>query len=107
FHSMPSDHLAIRKDAWDALPDDIKRIIDVAMQKLAFQTALTFEVKNNEAAAELREKGIALYDWSADDRATFRTAAQAAWQRWGDKTPEARALVDSHVEFMTKLGLVN
>ena len=105
FHSMPSDHLAINKAKWDALPDYLKRIIEVAMQKLAFQTALTFEVKNNEAAAALRAKGVNLYDWSAEDRATFRAAAQAAWQRWGDKTPEARALVDSHVAFMKTLGL--
>ncbi len=106
FHSMPSDHLAIRKDAWEALPEDLRRIVDVAMQKLAFQTALTFEVKNNEAAAALRAKGVTLYDWSAEDRAKFRAAAQAAWQRWADKTPEARSLVDSHVAFLTKLGLI-
>ncbi len=106
FHSMPSDHLAIRKDVWDSLPEDIKRIIDVAMQKLAFQTALTFEVKNNEAAAALRESGVTLHAWSAEDRAQFRAAAQAAWQRWGDRTPEARALVDSHTAFLTQLGLI-
>ena len=106
FHSMPSDHLAIRKDVWDGLPEDVQRIIDVAMQKLAFQTALTFEVKNNEAAAALRESGVTLYDWSAEDRAQFRGAAQAAWQRWADRTPEARALVDSHVNFMGQLGLI-
>ena len=106
FHSMPSDHLAIRKDVWDGLPEDIKRIIDVAMQKLAFQTALTFEVKNNEAAAALRESGVTLHAWSAEDRAQFRAAAQAAWQRWGDRTPEARALVDSHTAFLTQLGLI-
>ncbi len=106
FHSMPSDHLAIRKDAWDALPKDLQRIIDVAMQKLAFQTALTFEVKNNEAAAALTAKGITLHDWSPEDRKAFRKAAQAAWQRWADKTPEARELVDSHIAFMTQLGLI-
>jgi TRAP-type C4-dicarboxylate transport system substrate-binding protein len=76
------------------------------MQKLSFQTALTFEVENNEAAAKLREQGVTLHNWSADDRAAFRTAAQTAWQGWADKTPEARALVDSHVEFMKVLGLV-
>jgi TRAP-type mannitol/chloroaromatic compound transport system substrate-binding protein len=106
FHSMPSDHLAINRAKWDALPDDLKRIIEVAMQKLAFQTALTFEVANNEAALKLREKGVVLDEWSAEDRAAFRKAAQAAWQGWADKTPEARALVDSHVAFMKKLGLI-
>jgi len=106
FHSMPSDHLAIRKDAWEALPADIQRIIDVAMQKLAFQTALTFEVQNNEAAAAMRAKGVTLHDWSAEDRGVFRAAAQAAWQKWAERTPETRSLVDSHVEFMKKLGLI-
>ncbi|MGF1625543.1 MAG: C4-dicarboxylate ABC transporter substrate-binding protein, partial [Alphaproteobacteria bacterium] len=101
-----SDHLAIRKDAWDALPEDIQAIISVAMQKLAFQTALMFEVKNNEAAAALTAEGVVLHDWSAEDRAVFRNAAQAMWQVWADRSPEARALVDSHVAFMTTLGLI-
>jgi TRAP-type C4-dicarboxylate transport system substrate-binding protein len=107
FHSMPSDHLACRLDKWESLSEQQKRIIDTAMQKLSFQIALTFEVANNEAAAKLRAEGVTLYDWSEEDRATFRAAAQKAWQRWADKTPEARALVDSHIAFMTKLGLMN
>ncbi|SFP43887.1 TRAP transporter substrate-binding protein [Tranquillimonas alkanivorans] len=107
FHSMPSDHLACRLDVWEGLSDQHKRIIDTAMQKLAFQTALTFEVANNEAAAELREQGITLHDWSAEDRATFREAAQASWQEWAQKTPEAAALVESHTDFMTQLGLIS
>ena len=106
FHSMPSDHLAVRKDAWDALPEDLQRIMEVAMQKLSLQTSLVFEVRNNEAAAALKAKGVTLHDWSAEDRAAFRAAAQRAWQGWADKTPEARALVDSHVKFLTTLGLM-
>jgi TRAP-type mannitol/chloroaromatic compound transport system substrate-binding protein len=89
------------------LPEDIQRIFDVAMQKLAFQTALTFEVENAKAARELMEEGVTLYDWSVEDRAAFRQAAQTNWQRWADKTPEARALVDSHIEFMNVLGLLD
>jgi TRAP-type C4-dicarboxylate transport system substrate-binding protein len=105
FHSMPSDHLAIRKDVWDGLPEDIQRIFEVAMQKLAFQTALTFEVENAKAAAQLPEQGVTLHSWSDEQRAQFRTAALEAWETWADRTPEARELVDAHYEFMDVLGL--
>jgi TRAP-type mannitol/chloroaromatic compound transport system substrate-binding protein len=105
FHSMPSDHLAIRKDVWDGLPEDIQRIVDVAMQKLAFQTSMTFEVANAKAAADLPQKGVTLYDWSDEDRAAFRQGALEAWETWADRTPEARKIVDSHYAFMDLLGL--
>ena len=106
FHSMPADHLACRMDAWEALPEDLKRIMEVAMEKLAFQTAMTFEVLNNEAAVALAEKGITLHEWSQEDRDAFRKASQEQWQNWAEKTPEARKLVDSHLAFMKNLGLV-
>lgn len=106
FHSMPSDHLACNKDVWDSLPEDLQRIMDTAMQKLAFQTALTFEVKNREAAAKLRQQGITLHDWSEEERKVFRDAAQATWKEWAKKSPEAAALVESHIAFMQTLGLI-
>lgn len=106
FHSMPSDHLALNKDVYDALPKDLQRILEVAMQKLAFQNSLSFQVAMGETATELVAGGVTLYDWSAADRAAFRRAAQAKWQEWGDKTPEARKLVDSHIAFMKRIGLL-
>jgi len=105
FHSMPSDHLALRKDVWDGLPPDIQRIFEVAMQKLAFQTAMTFEVENAKAAAALPAKGVTLHNWTEEQRAQFRTAALEAWETWADRTPEAREIVDSHYQFMDLLGL--
>lgn len=106
FHSMPSDHLACNKDVWDGMTDSQRRIMDTAMQKLALQTALSNEKKNTEAAAALKAQGVTLYDWSAADRAAFRKAAQVAWDRWAEKTPEAAALVKSHRAYLSQLGLV-
>ncbi|MFT6772529.1 MAG: TRAP-type C4-dicarboxylate transport system substrate-binding protein [Paracoccaceae bacterium] len=107
FHSMPSDHLACNAAVWDGMPEHHRRIMDTAMQKLALQTALIFEVKNAAAAAELKTKGVEVYNWSEADRATFRAAAQSAWDGWAAKTPEAAALVASHRAYLRQLGLIS
>jgi TRAP-type C4-dicarboxylate transport system substrate-binding protein len=63
------------------------------------------EVRNNEAAAKLKEQGVTLYAWSEEDKQKFRDAAQATWPEFAT-TPEAKALVESHMAFLKQLGLV-
>ena len=106
FHSMPSDHLACNKAVWDAMPEHHKRIMNVAMESLALRTALTFERQNAQAAAQLREEGVTIYEWSAEDRQAFRDAAQSTWPEFAT-TPEAEALVAAHLEYLGELGLVS
>ncbi len=106
FHSMPSDHLACNKMVWDSMTDGQRAIMDTAMQKLALQTALTFEKKNAEAAAMLREKGVTLHVWDDQNLQSFRDAAQATWPEFAT-TPEAEALVASHLNYLGQLGLVS
>ncbi len=104
FHSMPSDHLACNKTVWDAMPEKHQIIMKVAMESLALRTALANEVRNNESAAKLKEQGVTLYDWSPEERQKFRAAALASWPEFAT-TPEAKALVDSHMAFLKQLGL--
>lgn len=106
FHSMPSDHLACNQTVWEGLSEQHRRIIDTAWQKLAFQIALANEKANAEAAATLTAEGVTLYDWSAEDRAEFRRAAQVAWEDWGTRSPEAAALLASHKTYLKQLGLI-
>ncbi|WP_339770333.1 TRAP transporter substrate-binding protein [uncultured Pseudosulfitobacter sp.] len=107
FHSMPSDHLACNQDVWEGLTETQRRIIDTAWQKLSFHVALSNEKANAEAAAALKEQGVTLYDWSPEDRAEFRRAAQVAWDDWGTRSPEAAALLDSHKTYLKQLGLLS
>ena len=107
FHSMPSDHLACNKDVWDGLTEQQRRIMETAWQKLSFQIAMANEKANTEAAAALTAQGVTLYDWSAEDRKNFRKAAQAAWDDWATRSPEAAALVESHKVYLRQLGLID
>ena len=103
FHSMPADHLACRKDVWDAMPEHHKRILEVAMDSLALHNATINEVKNAQTAKELREQGVNLYEWTPEELAKFREAVRAGWEEFAT-TPESKALLQSHVDFLTQLG---
>jgi len=106
FHSMPSDHLACNQAVWEGLTEQQRRIMETAWQKLSFQIAMLNEKANTEAAAMLQKQGVTLYDWSTEDKAAFRVAAQAAWDDWATRSPEAAALVESHKDYLRQLGLV-
>ncbi len=103
FHSMPADHLACRKDVWDAMPAHHKAILKTGMQALALKNATINEVKNAQTAKDLRAKGINLYEWSPEELAKYRAAVQAGWTEFAT-TPEAKELLDSHLNFLRNMG---
>ena len=103
FHSMPADHLACNKSVWDAMPAHHQKIIEIAMESLALQNATKNEVMNAQTAKELRAKGINLYEWAPEDLAKYRAAVQIGWTEFAT-TPEAKALLASHISFLKDLG---
>lgn len=103
FHSMPADHLACRKDVWDAMPAHHKKIMEVAMDSLALHNATINEVKNAQNAVALRAKGVNLYEWSPEELAKFRAAVQKGWTEFAT-TPEAKDLLESHISFLKGIG---
>ena len=105
FHSMPSDHLACNKAVWDGLPEYQRRIMEVAMEKLALRQALTSAKANAEAARDLKAAGVEVWDWSPEDRAAFREAAISTWPEFAT-TDEAKALVVSHQNYLKAIGVL-
>ena len=105
FHSMPADHLACRKDVWDAMPSHHQAILKIAMQALAMRNATVNEVENARTAKTLRAKGVNLYEWSEEELGKYRAAVKAGWTEFAT-TPEAKALLKSHIDFLTEQGLM-
>ncbi|MBO9467315.1 TRAP transporter substrate-binding protein [Tropicibacter sp. R15_0] len=106
FHSMAADHLACRTDVWEGLSEQHRKIIEVAYQNVGMDLILQTLVDNGEALAKLPGMDVTTYNWSAEDRATFRAAAQKQWDVYGGETEEGKAMVASHVSFMKRIGLI-
>jgi len=107
FHSMSSDHLACRTDVWEAMPEAHRVIIETAEKAMAMDLMMLTLVENGDALTKLPEMGVTFYDWSPEDRGAFREAAQTAWGEWALKTPETAAIVESHKEFIRRIGLAD
>ncbi len=107
FHSMSADHLACSTSVWESLDESQQAIMRTAMDSLGLKLMALTIVENGEALAKLPEQGVTIYDWSAEDRATFREAAIGRWDEWAKKTPETQSLVDSHKAFIARIGLGN
>ena len=60
-------------------------------------------MNNARTAKELRAKGVNLYEWSPEELATYRNAVQKGWTEFAT-TPESKALLSSHIEFLKDLG---
>ena len=107
FHSMPTEQLSCNQEAWDKLSPDLQRIMDVALKKAALDLAIQTEIRDKQAAVDLRSQGVTLHDWSADDRKQFRTFAQSTWKTFAGDSELALRLIDSHVAYMQELGLLD
>jgi TRAP-type C4-dicarboxylate transport system substrate-binding protein len=103
FHSMPADHLACNKKVWDKMPKHHQRILSVGLEALALRNATINEVKNAQTAKDLRAKGVNLYEWTPEDMGKFRDAVKKGWTEFAT-TPEAKELLQAHIDFLTKMG---
>ncbi len=103
FHSMPADHLACRKDAWDAMPEAHQRIMKVAMQALALKNTSAGALAVAKAATEQAEAGVTLHTWLEEDKAIYRAAVAESWEEYAT-TPESKTLLQSHIDFLKSIG---
>ncbi len=103
FHSMPADHLACRKDVWDGMPDAHKAILKVGMQALGLKNTTINEVKNAQNSVKLAADGLNMYEWSPEEMGKYRAAVQSAWVDFAT-TPESKALLESHLNFLRGIG---
>jgi TRAP-type mannitol/chloroaromatic compound transport system substrate-binding protein len=107
FHSAPAADFAVNMSKWNALPDDVKAIVETAVKEFARDMVQSIQMADTAAADAALSQGVTLVDWSAEERTKFRKIAMIEWEAFGNKSPTARKLVESQIAFLKKLHLLD
>lgn len=108
FHSLPMVEISLNRELWQSLPDDLQQLLHQSVVQLAEDMVAELDQKDQQALAEARrDDSIEIIDWSATERAKFRTIARAQWQDWASRSPMAQAVYDSVSEYLDRHGLLN
>lgn len=106
FHSMPMSDVAVNLKKWNALPDDLKRIFENAVQEFNLAMVQRNREADEKVARDAKQLGVELINLSAADRFKFRQVAMRVWNQFAGRSALARRVYDSQVAYLRKIGLV-
>ncbi|MBL8672759.1 MAG: TRAP transporter substrate-binding protein [Alphaproteobacteria bacterium] len=107
FHSMPATDIVVNMDKWKSLPDDLKALLEVATRDFARDMVQQLVLADEKVVRDAGKTGVEFINWSAEERKKFRVAAVEVWQELSTKTPAAKKVVDSQVNFLKELRLLD
>lgn len=107
FHSLPLVEVSLNKAKWDALPDDLKTVMEETVKEFQ-QTQLAGNRAADEAALAEAEAdpNITVHNWSEEDRVKFRTLGVAEWEKIATQSPMAQKVFDTLTTYLRDNNLL-
>ncbi|MEH0070712.1 TRAP transporter substrate-binding protein [Pannonibacter sp. Pt2-lr] len=107
FHSLPLVEVSMNKAKWDALPDDIKALLETTVKEFQQTQINGLKAADLKALEEARADGsITIHNWPDEERAKFRKIAMAEWERIAKGSPMAQKVYDTLTSYLTQKGLL-
>ncbi|SJZ68602.1 TRAP transporter substrate-binding protein [Consotaella salsifontis] len=107
FHSLPMVSVSINKQIWDGLPDDLKKILEVSVDSMAYEMVAKLKQRDIKAVAEARkDPNIEIIDLPAEERAKFRNIARQEWEVWAKKNAITQKYYDSVTAYLKENGMM-
>ena len=108
FHSMPLVEISMNKATWDSLPEDIQTALTDSVAEFATMQVEALRQADLAAVEEAQASGeITVHDWSAEERAKFRTIATGEWEKVAERSDNARKVYDVLTAYLAEAGLLN
>lgn len=107
FHSMPLVEISMNKDKWDALPADIKATFESTVKSFSRRQVAALAESDREAVAKAMAGGkITVHDWSAEERAKFRSIAMGEWEKVAGRSDNAAKVYATLTRYLKANGLL-
>ncbi len=108
-HSAPILDFSVNKEKWDALPEDLKAILETAMHSGAEQSMYWRDSNDRQVVRDIQagKLDIELIDWSEADRRAFREKAREVWLEYAKSSPMTQKVVDAEIKFLQDYGLLD
>jgi len=107
FHSLPMVAVSVNKAVWDGLPDDLKTILVISCDAMAYDLVFTLKGLDLKAVAEARkDPDIEIIDLPPEERKKFRNIAKQEWATWAKKNALTQKTYDSVVKFLEERNLM-
>jgi TRAP-type mannitol/chloroaromatic compound transport system substrate-binding protein len=108
FHSMPLVEVSINKGTWDSMPADIQAILEMSVRDFAHNMVAKLAANDTLAVAEANaDPNITVHNWSAVERAKFRTIAQGEWSKVASRSPNAQRVYDVLTGYLVSQGMIS
>ena len=107
FHSMPMPDFAVNMNQWNALPDDLKILVEEEVKQFATEMIEGNRAADDKVAAQADELGFEVIDLPSEERRKFRETAREVWKEYAARSPMAQRVYDSQVAFLQKLNLLD
>ena len=94
-------------NAWNKLPDDIKAILECAVRESSADLFQLHMTRGMEALIKFKEKGCEVIYLPDSEVKKARLQAIEVWEEYGNKSEQARKVLDSQKAWMKELGLLD
>ncbi|MCZ4263030.1 TRAP transporter substrate-binding protein [Limimaricola sp. G21655-S1] len=107
FHSMPLVEVSMNLEKWNALPDDLKQVMEESVKQFAQNQVASLNAADEAAVEEAKASGeITVHDWSDEERAKFRQIAMGEWEKVAASSENAQKVYDTLTGYLTENGLI-
>jgi TRAP-type mannitol/chloroaromatic compound transport system substrate-binding protein len=105
-HTNPIMCISVRLDTWNELPADLQAILEASVRELFWEHASEQFLKDRVAVEAMIAAGNVALHWDEAEEARMSAIAMEVWKEWAAKTPAANQIVESKMNFMRELGII-